>query len=51
MKITAIKTFMVCFGSRPCGCIKVETDEGLCGWGEAHSTGPDLSVEPIADKR
>ena len=49
MKITAIKTFMASFGNRPRGLIKVETDEGLYGWGEAYSTGPDLSVEPIAD--
>ena len=49
MKITAIKTFMARFGNRPRGLIKVETDEGLYGWGEAYSTGPDLSVEPIAD--
>ena len=49
MKITAIKTYMAVFGSRPRGLIKVETDEGIHGWGEAYSTGPDLSVEPIAD--
>ncbi|MSR84772.1 MAG: mandelate racemase/muconate lactonizing enzyme family protein [Candidatus Latescibacteria bacterium] len=49
MKITAIKTFMARWGSRPRGLIKVETDEGLYGWGEAYSIGPDLSVEPIAD--
>ena len=49
MKITAIKTFMALFGNRPRGLIKVETDEGIYGWGEAYSTGPDLSVEPIAD--
>ena len=49
MKITSIKTFMARWGSRPRGLIKVETDEGLYGWGEAYSIGPDLSVEPIAD--
>ena len=49
MKITAIKTFMTRWGSRPRGLIKVETDEGLYGWGEAYSVGPDLSVAPIAD--
>ena len=49
MKITAIKTFMARHGSRPRGLIKVETDEGIYGWGEAYSIGPDLSVEPIAD--
>ena len=49
MKITAIKTFVARFGNRPRALIKVETDEGLHGWGEAYSTGPDLSVEPVAD--
>jgi galactonate dehydratase len=49
MKITAIKTFMGVFGSRPRGLLKVETDEGLYGWGETYSIGPDLSIEPIAD--
>ena len=49
MKITAIKTFIARFGNRPRALIKVETDEGLYGWGEAYSTGPDLSVEPVAD--
>jgi galactonate dehydratase len=49
VKITAIKTFTARHGSRPRGLIKVETDEGIHGWGEAYSIGPDLSVEPIAD--
>jgi galactonate dehydratase len=49
MKITAIKTFIARHSGRPRGLIKVETDEGLYGWGEAYSIGPDLSVEPIAD--
>ena len=49
MKITNIKTFMARFGNRPRGLVKVETDEGLYGWGEAYSVGPDLSVEPIVN--
>jgi len=49
MKITAIKTFLPNFGSRNRGIIKVETDEGIYGWGEAYSVGPDLSVKPIVD--
>ena len=49
MKITAIKTYAGTFGNRSRGLIKVETDEGLYGWGEAYSVGPDKSVEPIAD--
>lgn len=49
MKITNIKTVVALFGNRPRALVKVETDEGLYGWGEAYSTGPDLSVEPIAN--
>ena len=49
MKITAIKTFMGLFSGRNRALIKVETDEGIHGWGEAYSIGPDLSIEPIAD--
>ena len=49
MKITGIKTFVAQFGNRPRALLKVETDEDVYGWGEAYSTGPDLSVEPIAD--
>ena len=49
MKITAIKTFVGSVSSRNRALIKVETDEGIYGWGEAYSVGPDLSVEPIVD--
>jgi len=49
VKITGIKTFVAQFGNRPRALLKVETDEGVYGWGEAYSTGPDLSVEPIAN--
>ena len=49
MKITAIKTLMANYGNRPRNLVKVETDEGIFGWGEAYSIGPDLSVKPIID--
>ncbi len=49
MKITAIKTFLSTFSNRTRVLIKVETDEGIVGWGEAYSVGPDLSVAPIVD--
>ncbi len=35
MKITGIKTFIVDGGFRPWTFVKVETDEGLVGWGDA----------------
>ncbi len=49
MKITAVKTFLAVLGKRPRALIKVETDEGVYGWGEAYSNGPELAVRPIAD--
>ena len=49
MKITAIKTFMTRDGNRPRALIKVETDEGLYGWGEAYNHGPDLAIAPTID--
>jgi galactonate dehydratase len=49
MKITEIKTYLPSMGGRNRGLIKVETDEGIYGWGEAYSLGPDLSVKPIVD--
>ena len=49
MKITSMKTFMARFGGRSRGLVKVETDEGLYGWGEAYAVGPNLTAEPIVD--
>jgi len=49
MKITSIKTYMTRDGGRPRALIKVETDEGLYGWGEAYNHGPDLEIEPTID--
>ncbi len=49
MKITAIKTFMTKVGNRPRSLCKVETDEGICGWGECYNVGPDLAIEPTLD--
>lgn len=49
MKITAIKTFMTRWSNRPRALVKIETDEGLYGWGEAYNHGPDLAIKPVAD--
>ena len=49
MKITAIKTYMAREGSRSRALCKVETDEGISGWGECYSPGPDLAIEPTLD--
>jgi galactonate dehydratase len=44
MKISDIKTFAVWVGSRNQLLIKVETDEGLYGWGESGLSGRELAV-------
>ena len=49
MKITGISTHMTALEARSRAFVKVQTDQGIHGWGEAYSTGPDLSVAPIAD--
>jgi galactonate dehydratase len=49
MRITSIKTFMTRDGNRPRALIKVETDEGIYGWGEAYNHGPDLAIRPTTD--
>ena len=45
MKITDIKTFPVWVGTRNQMIVKVETDEGLYGWGESGVSGRELAVQ------
>ena len=45
MKITDIKTFPVWVGRRNQMVIKVETDEGIYGWGESGLSGRELAVD------
>ncbi len=50
MKITQIETFLVNLGHRNIPYVKVHTDEGIYGVGEAYSCGPDkATVEIIRD--
>jgi galactonate dehydratase len=50
MKITKIDTYLVNMGSRNIPFVKVHTDEGIHGVGEAYSCGPDkATVEAIHD--
>lgn len=50
MKITKIDTFLVNAGSRNWPFVKIHTDEGIHGVGEAYSCGPDkATVEVIKD--
>ena len=50
MKITAIDTYLVNLGNRNLPLVKITTDEGIHGIGEAYSCGPDkATVEVIRD--
>jgi galactonate dehydratase len=50
MKITKIDTYLVNMGHRNIPYVKVHTDEGIYGIGEAYSCGPDkATVEVIHD--
>jgi len=50
LKITDIKTFLVGAGGRNLVFVKVETDQGIHGIGEAYSCGPDeATAATIAD--
>jgi len=49
MKITAIATYLVEVGRRNLCFVKVSTDEGLEGVGEAYSVGPDLATAQVVD--
>ena len=44
MKITDVKTYCVSPVNRNYVYVKIETDEGLYGVGEAYSCGPDLAT-------
>jgi galactonate dehydratase len=50
IKITDVKTFLVGVGNRNLVFVKVETDQGIHGIGEAYSCGPDeATVAAIQD--
>ncbi|SFV28493.1 galactonate dehydratase [Devosia crocina] len=49
MKITALKTFMQRVDDRPRLLVKIETDEGISGWGEAYNHGPDWALPPLLE--
>ena len=44
MKITDIKAYPVWVGTRNQMLVKVETDEGIYGWGESGLSGRELAV-------
>jgi galactonate dehydratase len=49
MKITGIKTFMQRVDDRPRLLVRVDTDDGISGWGEAYNHGPDHALRPVLE--
>jgi galactonate dehydratase len=49
MKITGIETYLTAVGQRNLCFVKVHTDEGLDGIGEAYSVGPDRATAETVD--
>tara|TARA_Y100000590_G_scaffold82834_1_gene92317 strand:- start:11593 stop:12738 length:1146 start_codon:yes stop_codon:yes gene_type:complete len=49
MKITEIKPFAVWVGRRNQMLVKIETDEGIYGWGESGFSGRELGVKGIIE--
>jgi len=47
MRIEAIQCYTRCIGARPQLLVKVVSESGLCGWGEAGLTGQESSVESV----
>lgn len=49
MKIVGLKSYMQRVGNRPRLLVKIETDEGISGWGEAYNHGPDRALVPLLE--
>ncbi|GAA4623487.1 galactarate dehydratase [Actinoallomurus vinaceus] len=49
MKISGLRSFVQRVGERPRVLLRVDTDEGVSGWGEAYNHGPDLALVPLLD--
>lgn len=49
MRISGLRTFVQRVGNRPRVLVRVDTDEGVSGWGEAYNHGPDLALPPLLD--
>jgi galactonate dehydratase len=49
MKITGLRTFMQRDRDRPRLLVRIDTDEGISGWGECYNHGPDRALPPLLD--
>lgn len=49
MKITDVKPMLMTYGPRGMFLVKVETDAGLCGWGEGGISGRELGMASLVE--
>ncbi|MES5048693.1 hypothetical protein ABVB72_25900 [Rhizobium nepotum] len=49
MHITGFKTHMQRVDDRPRLLLKIETSEGISGWGECYNHDPDWALPPLFD--
>jgi galactonate dehydratase len=49
VRITGLRTYMQRVGNRPRLLVRIDTDEGISGWGEAYNHGPDRALVPVLD--
>ncbi|WP_108723828.1 mandelate racemase/muconate lactonizing enzyme family protein [Cellulomonas timonensis] len=49
LAITGLHTYMQRVGNRPRLLVRIDTDAGISGWGEAYNHGPDRALPPLLD--
>lgn len=49
MRITGLHMFMQRVDERPRLLIRIDTDEGISGWGECYNHGPDKALPPLLE--
>lgn len=49
MKVTALTSYMQRVDDRPRLLVRIDTDAGIAGWGEAYNHGPDRALPPLLD--
>lgn len=49
VRITGLRTFMQRVGVRPRLLVRIDTDAGISGWGEAYNHGPDHALIPLLE--
>lgn len=49
VRVTGLRVYLQRVGNRPRALVRIDTDAGISGWGEAYNHGPDLALAPTLD--